>query len=971
MSATLSDTAMLRVARRPRIVPRATYRVQLHAGFTFADAAAIVPYLERLGVSHLYLSPILKARAGSLHGYDVVDHSQVNPELGGADGLERLAATARAHRMGLIVDVVPNHMAIFAADNQWWLDVLENGPSGRYAGYFDIDWRPFRASMRDRLLVPVLGDAFGALLERGELKAGFDPDTGNLSVNYYEHRFPLDPREYPRVFAERLTDLEKRLPPEDADRQDFENLLMAFARLPPRDDTSERARAERYRDKEVCKRRLVRLCERSVVIREFVAATVARLNGEDGDPHDVDTLAGLLDAQAYRLAYWRVAVDEINYRRFFDVNHLAALRMNDPQVFEATHALLLELVERGVLDGLRIDHPDGLYDPEEYFERLQRPFRTAPPVSAVPLYVVAEKVLATHEHLSERWAVHGTTGYDFAAIAGAWLVYADAAKSFSRTYASFTGVTAGLATIEHDAKRGVMQNSLAAEVGVLATQLDRIAQLDRRTADFTRNALREAIIEVIANFPVYRTYVSSRGVHEDDRRHVNWAVNVARKHSQAGDLTVFDFLRDVLLLDAAQGRPAAHREAMLEFTMKFQQVTSPVMAKSVEDTAFYVYNRLVALNEVGGDPLRFGASTGALHAENSERHRRWPFAMLVSSTHDTKRSGDVRARIAALSEMPADWRHHLGRWSRLNRSRRGSLDERPVPSRNDEYLLYQTLLGLWPLADETDSALADLAPRLSDYMVKAAREAKIDTSWMNPNEAYEAGLGQFVAALLEHPDRNAFLRDFRALASRIAFFGLLNGLAQSTLRFTAPGVPDLYQGTELPDFSLVDPDNRRPVDYGARTAELAALESRARRDGLGGLARELVRTWRDGRIKLFLTWRCLTLRGERPRLVSDGGYEALRVSGSRADHVCAFRRAIDGEEIIVVVPRWLARLSGAEPAMPCGASIWEDTCIELPIGVSTAPFVDRFTGAAIAPSESQQMALAQLLADFPVALLTR
>ncbi|HSN72168.1 MAG TPA: malto-oligosyltrehalose synthase [Steroidobacteraceae bacterium] len=960
--------------RQPRVTPRATYRLQLHREFTFRDAAAIVPYLARLGVIHLYLSPILKARAGSQHGYDVVDHGQLNPELGGEAEFDALVEAAHARGLGLILDVVPNHMAIFGDDNAWWLDVLENGPAARYARYFDIDWRPFRASMRDRLLVPVLGEPIGTVLERGELAVTFDAEAGEFSIRYYEHRFPIDPREYPRILSEDPSRLEAMLPADHPDRQDFESLVAAFGRLPPRSDASDESRSERYRDAEVNKRRLVRLCERSGPVCEHIEACLDAFNGDGSGPRDPAGLAALLDAQAYRLSYWRVAVDEINYRRFFDINGLAALRMDDAEVFEATHALILGWIERGAIDGLRIDHPDGLYDPVEYFDRLQRRFRTEPHDVSIPLYVVAEKILASHERLQETWAVHGTTGYEFAALATAWLVDGTAEHAFDRAYASFTGNTIRLAAIEHDAKRGVMQTSLAAEVGVLATQLDRIAQLDLRTADFTRNALREAIIEVIANFPVYRTYVSDRGASEDDRRHVEWAINVARKHSGAGDLTVFGFLRDVLLGDAAEGRPESHRRAMLEFAMKFQQVTSPVMAKSVEDTALYIYNRLAALNEVGGNPDRFGATTTALHQANLERARRWPHSMLLATSHDTKRSGDVRARLAALSEAPREWRKHLGRWSRLNRARRSQVDGRPAPSRNDEYLLYQTLLGIWP-SDALDGPVPDdLQGRLEQYAIKAAREAKVDTSWMNPNEAYETALVEFVGRLLDRPAHNAFLRDFRSLARQVAWFGTMNALSQTILKLTAPGVPDVYQGTEFNELSLVDPDNRRPVDYPARQASLATIERTAASEGLGTCARLLLERWQDGTLKQFVIWRCLKRRAEDPDLFALGDYEPLKTNGSRADHLCAFRRILEGRALTVVVPRWFQALTDGRTRPALGRDVWGDTRIELPSGARTDDAVSLFTGEIVpvhADGEARWIEAADVFTDFPVAVLAQ
>lgn len=942
-------------------IPSATYRLQFNREFTFNDATRIVPHLARLGISHLYASPILKARPGSTHGYDVTDHTQLNPELGTPEDFERLIETLHAHQMGLIVDIVPNHLGVMGDDNVWWLDVLENGPAARYAAHFDIDWRPNRASMRDRILVPVLGDPYGTVLERGELKLGFDPAAGSFAVRYHEHLLPIDPREYPRIFAASLP--ADWLPADDAHRADFESLLNAFGNLPLRSDTSEEARAVRYRDKEAHKRRLARLIERSPEVLQHITNTIATLNGEPGRADSFDALDALLEAQAYRLSYWRVAVDEINYRRFFDVNDLAALRMNEASVFESTHQLIFELIEQGKVDGLRIDHSDGLYDPEAYFERLQSRHAAGAggvDASSKPLYVVTEKILAAHERLPESWRLHGTTGYEFAALSTSWLVYGDGETRMTRRYRQFTETEASFDEIAYDSKRLVMRVSLAAEIEVLATQLDRIAQLDRHTADFTRASMREAIREVIACFPVYRTYVSERGVGEEDRRIVNWAVGVARKRSTGAELSVFDFLRDVLLGDAVQGRSEPQRRAMREFAMKFQQVTAPVTAKGVEDTAFYRYNRLVCLNEVGGDPRRFSVSSAALHQANLERARSWPHSMLATSTHDTKRSEDVRARIAVLSELTDLWKRHLVRWARLNRGKRRQLDDGPAPNREDEYLFYQTLLGVW----SPQSDIAPLIERLQAYLVKAAREAKRSTSWLSPNADYEKALCEFVALLLENPERSAFVRDCAALAGTVAFFGRINSLAQTTLKITSPGVPDFYQGSELPILALVDPDNRRPVDYAAAAQLLERIQQ------LDRPSREWLSQADDAMSKLYVTAKLLQLRRNEPELFARGEYHSLQIEGDRKEHVFAFARSCEGRCCIVIVPRWTARLMEGVPELPLGPGVWGDTRINLG-GPTALTLTDTFTQRQlnVAAGAEGYLSVGDVLAEFVVAAL--
>ena len=951
-----ADQARDRIGgKRP---PRATYRVQLNAGFTFNDAANIVPYLARLGISHLYTSPILKARPGSMHGYDVIDHTVLNPELGTEADFERLVALLHEHEMGLIVDIVPNHLGIMGCDNEWWLDLLENGPAAHAASHFDIDWHPNRASLRNRVLVPILGAPFGTVLERGELAVEFDPEKGAFRVQYFEHCFPIDPREYPRIFAG-MFDGDATLPPDDPDRADFESLLTAFGNLPPRDDASPESQAVRYRDKEAHKRRLVRLVERSPAIRERIVAAVRRINGVVGEPQTFDALDRLLDAQAYRLAYWRVAIDEINYRRFFDVNDLAALRMNEPSVFDETHALIFRLIDSGHIDGLRIDHSDGLFDPQDYFDRLQGRFGDP---AAKPLYVVTEKILAIHERLPETWPVHGTTGYDFVALANGWLVNPDHEAALTRLYRQFAGVGDSFDEIAYQAKKLVMRTSLAAEVEVLATQLDRIAQLDRHTADFTRASTREAIVETIARFPVYRTYVSERGESAEDRRVVQWAINVARSNT-GGDKSIYDFLRDVLLADAAQGRPASQARAMLEFAMKFQQVTAPVMAKGIEDTAFYRYNRLVSVNEVGGDPRRIAFSTAAVHQENLERAKNWPHSMLASSTHDTKRSEDVRARIAVLSEIPELWRRHLGRWNRLNRSKRRQLDAGSAPTRNDEYLIYQTLLGVWSPHEPSGR----LIERVQAYLVKATREEKRATSWMHPNEEYEQAVGAFVERLLEHPQQSAFHKDFTMLAEIVSYFGHLNSLAQTILKLTSPGVPDLYQGTEAMSLALVDPDNRRPVDYAANARLLDELAQVSPSDWGSRLATAVGSPYSND-AKLLVTSRLLQLRRELAALFAHGEYVPLQTNGALKDHVLAFARTHEGRTVVVVLAKWMAQLMKAQTQLPV-ADVWGDTSVAF-ASEAAESLRDIFTGATLAPADGV-LRMVDVLRVAPFAVLAR
>jgi (1->4)-alpha-D-glucan 1-alpha-D-glucosylmutase len=960
-------------------IPRATYRLQLNRDFRLSQAAALIPYLDELGISHCYLSPLLKARPGSRHGYDITDHSSLNPEIASAEDFEQFAAALKARGMGQIMDMVPNHMGIMGTDNGWWLDVLENGPASRFAGYFDIDWYALSEGLPGKVLLPVLGDHYGAVLESGELKLVFDAEQGAFGVLYYEHLFPVDPGEYPRILSHGLSRLQARLGDEHAVLLEFQTLVTALIHLPPRDSTTPEAIAERARDKEVHKNHLALLYASSADIAQFIDENVAEINGTAPGGANFDLLHELLQAQAYRLAFWRVASDEINYRRFFDINDLAALRMDNPEVFERTHRLVLELLARGYVNGLRIDHPDGLYAPQGYFERLQAmaaSLHSSVPSSGEtnprPLYVVVEKILAVHEHLPESWPVHGTTGYDFAAACSGLFVDGSAVDHFTRIYQSFIRARPELDEMMRANKHLIMETSLAGELQVLATQLTRIAKGDRRTCDFTFNSLRSALAEIVASFPVYRTYVSGCEASAEDARYVDWAVGVARKRSQAADISIFDFVHDVLLAKLAQGRDEAYREAVCAFAMKLQQYSSPVMAKAVEDTTSYQYNRLVSLNEVGADLHRFGVSLAAFHRENQERARRWPHALLASSTHDSKRSEDVRARISVLSEMPATWHKALQHWSQLNRSKRRKIGSERAPSRNDEYLLYQTLLGVWPFAMPDAAGLAQLAERIEAYMLKAGREAKLHSSWINPNEDYEAATRDFVRALLSPEPSNLFLRDFLPLQQRVARIGAFSSLSQLLLKLASPGVPDIYQGNEVWDFSLVDPDNRRAVDYAARHAALR--EIRALHDDIGAAAcaQRLLAQLEDGRIKLYLSWKALTLRRACEALFRDGDYLPLKLQGAQAEQACAFARHHGGETLLVVVPRLFGGLMGEHGQSPLGTPIWGDSWLELPAEHMHETWINSLTDEAVSTQTrdtGRGIMLAQLFRTFPYALL--
>jgi (1->4)-alpha-D-glucan 1-alpha-D-glucosylmutase len=902
---------------------RATYRLQFNRGFTFRDAICLVPYLARLGVSHIYASPIMEARPGSTHGYDIVDHNRLNPEIGNDGDFCALVDTLHRHGMGLILDFVPNHMGVGGRDNAWWLDVLEWGRESPFAEYFDINWDAPRPDLNGRVLLPVLGEQYGVVLENGGIELRFDPAEGSFSAWYFEHRFPISPRTYPVVLAGGGAAL--------AEFADHFRALRRGSRK------AARARAAELKQ---------RLAERAqeAEIAQAVAAALERFTRRKGDAAGFRRLHRLLEAQAYRIAYWRVAAEEINYRRFFNINELAGLRMELPRVFEETHRLVGELIRRGDVEGLRIDHIDGLHDPLDYCERLQREFG--------PHYLLVEKILAPYEHLPD-WPIAGTTGYDFINQVLGLFVDPAGERAMTLLYRRIADRGASFDEVLYASKKRIMQVNLASEMNVLAREFHSLSMQDWETRDFTLNGMLAALEEVVAGFPVYRTYVSSRGASAEDRRYIEWALAQAKKRWRVGDTSIFDFIHGVLT-GLSEG-PELHLppDAALQVAMHFQQVTGPVMAKACEDTAFYRHIRLLALNEVGGDPRRFGISLAAFHHLTQDRARAWPRAMVTTATHDTKRGEDARMRLALLSDLPREWGRQLARWRRLNRSRRTNVDDEVVPDRNVEYLFYQALLGAWPLdlAPDNPMGMQALAERLDAFMIKAVREAKEQSGWSNPNTAYEAGVRRFVRGVLDVSRTNLFLGEFYGFVSSLARPGAISSISQLVLKLTVPGVPDIYQGGELWDFSLVDPDNRRPVDWQARRRLLDEVATASGAD-LGG-------DWCDGREKLFVISKLLACRRSHPELFMEGDYLSLEAEGSRSHHICAFIRSWGDRALAVIVPRLVYRLYRE------GAIDWGATRLTLPPGC----WRDVFTGDKIEGSVA--VPVSRLLADFPAAALAR
>src|SRR5213596_2620488 len=944
---------------RPRI-PISTYRLQFNRWFTFSQARAIVPYLHALGISDAYASPYFQASPDSLHGYDITDHNKLNGAIGSREDYEAWVGELHAHAMGQLLDFVPNHVGIAEPLNDWWMDVLENGPSSRYAPYFDIDWQPLKSDLRDKVLLPILSDQYGRVLERGELQVRFE--EGTFYLLYGERRLPIAPGTYRYILDVALKNLAEY---SDEDfYAEVQSILTALEYLPKRNEPDPKRIAEREREKEIIKRRLERRCAEAPEVQRAIERALLQINGTRGDPRSFDKLDELLNAQSYRLAFWRVAAEEINYRRFFDVNDLAAIRVELPKVFDAVHRLVLELVSTGAVTGLRIDHPDGLYLPREYFVKLQqrsaKALGTALSRDGRAIYMLAEKILTGPETLRKDWSVHGTTGYDFANHVMQLLVDSSAETAITKTFHRFIGHSIPFSHVLYAKKLLVMKLSLANDVDVLGNMLDRLSEQDRRYRDFTLEALSRAVRETIACFPVYRTYLApDHPVSKEDRQIVERAISSAKRRNPAMDESIFNYLQDVLLFRFQPNLDVAGRAAHTHFVLKFQQTTGPVMAKGLEDTVFYIYNRLTALNEVGGEPQQFGLGIEAFHERNLDRRRNWPATLLGTSTHDTKRSEDVRARIVAISEVPEVWRRSLQRWQVANRHWKRTINDLEAPDANEEYLLYQTLLGTWPVqanGEPEPMATPDYAARIQAYMAKALHEAKINTSWIQPNEKWDAAMRDFVAKILDPSPRNKFIPAFLSVAKEIARLGAINSPTQTLLKLTSPGVPDIYQGSEIWDYSLVDPDNRRPVDYDRRREMLETVAT--------ANPQELLQAWPDARIKMFLTQRVLRFRREYADLFQRGEYLPLRASGTFAECCVSFTRQLGHNWIVVVA----SRLSSRVGFPPIGEA-WKDTAIEFPETLLLENAHDLFT--CHAPRlHGRQMKLADALSSLPFAVIT-
>jgi (1->4)-alpha-D-glucan 1-alpha-D-glucosylmutase len=919
-----------------KTIPRATIRLQFHKGFTLDDGAAVIPYAAQLGMSHLYASPILKARPGSTHGYDIVDHNAINPEIGGDAALDRLSSVLRAHGMGLILDIVPNHMGVGGSDNVWWMDVLEWGRASRYADAFDIDWTPPDPTLHGKIMAPFLGESYGAALRSGDLRLVADAAAGRISVVYHEHEFPLSPAGMALVLK--------------AAPRRFADAIAHFTGAADLIDRPEIARP---------------LAETA---RARLAAAVVTPHGQAGlatalaryDPTTADgaqRLHELLDVQNYRLTYWRAAADEINWRRFFDINTLAGIRAEIPWVFDQSHKLILDLYARGVIDGVRVDHVDGLADPRAYCRKLRRAMTAAgqsrpAEAAAGPPYIIVEKILAPHERLRADWLTDGTTGYDFMNEVAAVLHDPEGADKLGAMWHGLTGRSAVFDPEERDARRQVLRDNLTSEWNGTAALLHRLAGTDLATRDISLTAIRRALAELLVHFPIYRIYAGAGGSTSTDEQTMDWALALARRSFRVADRDLLNQIRHWLADRPLAREPletrALHRRAMV----RFQQLSAPVAAKSVEDTAFYRYGRLLSRNEVGSTPAQFSLTPAAFHAAQIQRAALLPHAMLATATHDHKRGEDTRLRLAVISEIPDEFQAVLARWMRLNAGFTRDLDSGRAPSEADEIMLYQTLVAAWPL-DATPDSHGDFRDRVWGWWQKSIREAKLRSEWAAPDEAYEDACSQFLDGVFETGRATATLGEIAAFAGRIGPAGALNGLAQVVLKYTVPGVPDLYQGTEFWDQSLVDPDNRRPVDFAARAT---------------GLATKLLPSlddWQSGAVKQAIIARLLACRTDHAALFAEADYIVLEAVGAEAGHVLAFARTHGEKRMIVAVSRLAAGLLG-DAALPLiTPAAWGDTRLG---DVASGSWHDVLIGVTHESADGG-IALAALFGTLPVAVL--
>jgi (1->4)-alpha-D-glucan 1-alpha-D-glucosylmutase len=957
-------------------IPVATYRLQLNKDFTFNDARNLIPQLKTLGISHVYISPVLKARSESTHGYDIIDHNQFHESIGRKEDFDFLVDELHVNKMGIILDIVPNHMGI-NNENHWWMDVLENGPSSFYAPYFDIDWNPLKTKLKSKVLVPILGNHYGSILENSELDLKINKNNGKFFIHYYEHVFPINPSSYPTILGLRAEVLSSRLGQSNPDFFEYQSIITAFKNLPDINEHIAEKIYERHREKDITLNRLKNIIEKNEIIKLFVEENQNEFTGKSNDSIAIKRLHNLLEQQVYRLAYWKVSVDEINYRRFFDVNDLAAINVDNASVFTSTHNFILDMIGEGKVDGLRIDHPDGLLNPTKYFKTLQCEVAKRLHLNLnekedlklgsekLPLYIVAEKILAPFENLSTNWPIHGTVGYDFLNCVNGLFVDKNNEKKFIKLYNRFLGKMTNYDETVNACKILIMKLNLTGELNVLSNHLNRISESYFLTRDFTLNSIREALIEVIANFPVYRTYISQNENLPKCAEYTKWAVRSAKKKSKSTEPSIFDFIEKILLLEYEQDKNSELYTVILNFTQKFQQYTGPLMAKGLEDTAFYRYNRLISLNEVGGSPDCFGISSNYFHEKNIERLKKTPYSMLCTSSHDTKRSEDLRARISVLSEIPNEWQNTLLKWNNMNKSFKTKCENTLIPSKNDEYFFYQTLIGIW--SQDNEDQMEDLTTRLEEYMIKSIREAKLNTSWININKDYENAMINFVRKIMNSYDKHIFWRDFLCFQKEIALRGSINSLSQTLLKLTAPGIPDIYQGNEILNFRLVDPDNRTPINHEKIKTKLDEIV------GWGCLndnsIKEKILDYKNNYAKLFLTYKILQYRNQNKEFFKKSEYLPLEITGKYSENIIAFARKNKENTCITIVPRLIYDKVSTENPIPFGSRVWGDTAIILKDELFNNEWVDIFSNQNYKISDA--IKVSELFQSFPVSFLIK
>ena len=939
-------------------VPSSTYRIQLNQGFRFSDALRILDYLHDLGITDLYLSPVLASRKGSNHGYDVIDPTRVDPELGSEEEFTLLQTELQNRGMGLLLDIVPNHMAA-SAENPWWMDLLENGSQSAFAAYFDVDWNSSAPGLHGRILLPTLGRPFGEALESGELKLVYN--DGRFFIQYFELLFPVSPRSYYSILNQGVRTLKEALGEENAAYQEYSGILASTLELARGDRRVENA-AERRMRFESARDRLRSLANASAEVARLLKENIAEINGREGDPASFGRMQRLLAEQNYKLAFWQNLNETINYRRFFTIADLVGVRVEDPIVFEATHGYILRLVARNPAAGLRIDHIDGLRDPLGYLNRLQERLATDETKSESPSYVIVEKILAPGEDLPEDWPVSGTTGYDYTNQANGVFVHPDGLRQIEEIYSQFIGRRQDFADVLYQKKKLVMSTLLGVEMRTLGRYLAEIAALDRYARELDRGRLMEALVEVTACMSVYRTYTRNMDLRPQEMQYIEEAVGQARVRASHLSPGYFNFVREVLLLLNPPHVLPDQREMRLAFVTRWQQLTGPIVAKGFEDTALYVYHPLLSQNEVGGNPRADAVPRREDFYKFLEaRQQKWPGTLDATSTHDTKRSEDVRARLNVLSEMPDEWEQHLKRWWALNSKHKVNIAGQVTPENNEEYFFYQTLLGVWPLDQE---AFPNLLQRVQEHLLKATREAMVHTRWTRPNQQHEDALQNFAARVLSAENRE-FLEDFKEFQEKVAYYGMLNGLSQTLLKIASPGVADIYQGSELWDLRLVDPDNRGQIDFARRAAALKGIMS-AEAAAAGRPLRDLVAHWQDGRIKMHLISKALGFRRAHPDLFHEAEFVPLQTAGCHAPNVIAFIRKGARGSVLVAIPRWLSQIRRTNQQFD-----WCDTRLILPAGSAMA-WTDILAGDSVAAQNRDgeaSVSMNDLFRDFPVAFL--